>query len=231
MAVGQVQVDPGVGLYRSDLQEKVLPPPQWGTLVSLLDSRQNKVSHDELDPKIVHWLQKRCRGWDLPHLIDEVNKYPRPCGGEGMEREVQTESFPEVEFESPPVSPISISPQDVFTCQVGQKVPPSLAIGAEITLMVDLDFTNKDFKAPIVLPNIEEMTFGSPPHDEERRGIPSSPFLVSPKDLSLLSESLLQHLPIPEKESSSPFHKDTENLHGDLKEDLAKFDGETQGVD
>ena len=92
---------------------------------------------------------------------------------------------------------------------------------------MDLDFTKKDYKSPSIVHNVEDIDFGMISQGEyEPRGVPSSPFLASQNDLLMLAESLLQQIPVPEKDGLNPFEKETENLHGDLEHDLQKFDGE-----
>jgi hypothetical protein len=227
MACAQVRVPSGMGLYRSDFNEKPMPPPQWSTIVSVLDSQAKVVPIEQLDPEIVKWVRRKNRGWDFAKLVEEVRKYPRPSF-DGMEREVQTDEV----FESPPVSPISLSPSfpsRLFHCQVGQKVVEEVALGAELSLEVDLSFTKKDYIPPPKVPDMEEVPFVKVESIKgvvETRGIPSSPFLVSKKDMFTMVESLLQHIPVPEKQGISPFDKETENLHGDLQGDLALFDHE-----
>ena len=214
LAVHQVQVPEGLSLYTSDHQKKALPSPSWNTLVSFLDSSLVSIPMEELDPKEVKWVRKTSKGWDLSQLDMEVRKYPKQVLGEPMEREVQTSQVcvEEEDFVSPPVSPIGPSPS------IG-------AFGAELFLEVDVDFTIKDFKPPKAVVNTEDIPFSTVSDGVvDNQGFPSSPFGVSEKDLLLLAESLLQQLPIPEKEGLTPFHKETENLQGDLETDLARFE-------
>ena len=71
---------------------------------------------------------------------------------------------------------------------------------------------------------MKEMEFKSFEDEEEveTRGMPSSPFLASVHDLNLSAESHFQNIPVSGKESASPFHKDTENLHGDVEKDMER---------
>ena len=226
LSISQVKVPHGMLLYASDGQKKPLPSPQWDTLVSVLDSTSISIPQSELDPDIVKWVNKKCKGWDLQMLLDNVKKYPRVCEG-GIEREMQTEEQEEEVSPSPPVSPISI-PQSVF---VGQKVPSSLTIAAELSMDVDTTFTMMDYKtpSPSIVHNLDEMDFFKKV-DEDVRVIPSSPFMASSQDLLGLVENLFQQIPIPEKDGVNPFEKETENIHGDLDHDLQNFDGEMKNL-
>ena len=216
LSVSQVQVSSGLSLYKSDGSKRPLPSPSWNTLVSVLDSSLVRVPLSELDTKVVKWVQKQSRGWDLPKLCEEVRKYPRPlqydAGMEREEREVQTET-PEEDFSSPPVSPISRASQETF-----------LALGADLSLEVDLDFTKKDFRAPPVVHSMEEVAFGPVEEDPEvHQALPSSGILATSKDLENITLDLLQHLPVQPQGPLFHDSKDTENLHGDVAGDLAKF--------
>ena len=217
LAIAQVQVPCGVVLYKSELEAKPLPSPQWGTLVTLIDSKVCKLPSQELDPSLVKWVTKKSKGWDLAYLTEEVKKYPKVSMEECMEREVQTEGLVEVPS-SPPVSPISFSPQG----------PQDLFLSAELSLEVDVEFTKEGFKPPSVSQSVEDLPLvpSLESHREETRGIPVSRCLVSKDDLQLLAEDLFQHIQVEEKVKSTPFHKETENLQGDLEGDLSRFDGD-----
>ena len=103
LAVAQVLVDKGTPLYQGDWDKKPLPSPQWNTLVTLVDSIQNRISVMELNPKLVKWIRKCSLDWGRENLIFEVSKYPKGPSEEVMERETQT---PFVDIDLPDLSPI-----------------------------------------------------------------------------------------------------------------------------
>ena len=95
---------------------------------------------------------------------------------------------------------------------------------ADLTQEVDLEFTKVGFQMPPMPKSVEDVPFVScSDRDEDNRSIPSSNVLVSQTDLEKLGESLFQHIQMEEKINSSPFHKETENLHGDREGDLLRL--------
>ena len=66
----------GTPLYFGDWDTKPLPSPQWETNVSLVDTSLLKVDAMELDPQVVAWVKRKCKGWGIEELLTEMSKYP-----------------------------------------------------------------------------------------------------------------------------------------------------------
>lgn len=91
ISVAKVQVPSGVKLYKSDWDDRPLPAPQWNTCVSLVDTTSMKVDERELDPKIVKFIQKSSKNWNLDDLQREMMRYPRYMTNETMDQEIQVD--------------------------------------------------------------------------------------------------------------------------------------------
>jgi hypothetical protein len=132
-------------VYRGDASSKVLPPPPWETIVSLITPESVKINLHELDPKIVKHVQRLSKGWGRDELLAEVRAYPKFDIPPMMEKEVQAEFF---DVEMPNVSPIK------KVCQILEKTPefgPKEAISNDQVLVeslpfVDVQFTEVDHK-------------------------------------------------------------------------------------
>ena len=71
ITVARVQLPGDQSLYYGTIKKDILPPPNWRTVVCLVDSREKK--GPEPTPKIRKWLAQRCKAKGLHELIEVLD--------------------------------------------------------------------------------------------------------------------------------------------------------------
>ena len=94
MSTARVEIPSGTKIFVSHGQKIPLPAPSWNTHVSVVDSILRKISQDELDPKIVKFVQRCSKNWTIQDLNREMKFYPK-LAQPTMDVEIQCEGMGE----------------------------------------------------------------------------------------------------------------------------------------
>ena len=235
---------PDEPLYRTERTKKLLPGPQWTTMVSLIDGRLMR--KEELDPSVARMVKRMCKGWGLPELRRCLETRQRASDTLLPLREV----FPKVEASvqtSEPCQPFKKSEEskdqeslaDLDLSPISKRSNPDLDTSAsdmrdflaEIGNEVEKEgSTEKEEESPSIM----LLQFGGGQFSEPT-GIakPSTKHPISPQDLDEMGrewhhrpEAWL-HVVIEQKEQEE---RKSDILHGEFEADLQKL-GVTQELE
>jgi len=230
-------------LYKGDWDKKPLPPPQWETIVSFVDTSQISLKPMELDPKICKQIEKMNKRWQLVDLKREMKNYPKFPNCKTLKREVQVD--PPETPELPDISPIKPCRQEVYSLQnleehetYLQSLTENMEILNDLVENIDIEFQ----KVGYMVKDLEKLGRIALPDDfvgEPDKACPSSNFKISvedQKEIAILVEQKILQLErqiataksdlFEEKDDDDDKSQDTENLHGEFEKDIKKFDGQ-----
>ena len=177
----QVCLRATANLFKGDWDKKHLPAPKWETLVTYIDTAENAMNLQELDPKICKHLQKMNRNWDLLDMKREMREYPRFPNSEVIEKEIQVEQ-PDL----PDLSPIKSCKQEMFSIQEMeehetylQEMANNMEILNDIVEAIDLEFQKYGHVVQETSQMIQTIKFSDDCQEETEKACPSSNFTIN----------------------------------------------------